>query len=175
MKLGDLLTISARRAPSHPAVVFGSQTVTYSALERTANRLANVLVGLGLQHGDIIPLMLQDSIALIQIMAAIFKTGGICVPVSGRLASPEIRFIIKNSDPFSLVCMPELRETVRDAVDGLPNMHFLVSGEAKQGETGLDDLVLYAADQKPKNGLTPNDDAIICYTSGTTGRPKGVV
>ena len=54
-------------------------------------------------------------------------------------------------------------------------MHFLVSGEAKQRETGLDDLVLYAADQKPKNGLTRNDDAVICYTSGTKGRPKGVV
>ena len=141
MKLGDLLIISARRALSHSVVVFGSQKVTYSALERTANRLANVFVGLGLQHGDRIALMLPNSIALIEKMAAIFKTGGFCVPVSGRLASPEIRFIIKNSDPFALVYIPELRETVRDAGDGLPNIHFLVSGVAKQGEKSLEDLV----------------------------------
>lgn len=175
MKLGDFLTISARRAPFHPAVVFGSETVTYSALERTANRLANALEGLGLQHGDRIALMLPNSIALIEIMAAIFKTGGICVPVSVRLAPPEIKFIIENSAPFALVYTPEIRETVRDVVDQLPNMQFLVSGEARQGEKSLEDLVLNTADQKVKNVLTRSDDAVICYTSGTTGRPKGVV
>ena len=154
MKLSDLLTISARRALSHPVLVFGSQTVTYSALERTAYRLANVLVGLGLQHGDRIALMLPNSIALIEKMAAIFKTGGICVPVSVRLAPPEIKFIIENSAPFALVYTPEIREAVRDVVDELPNMQFLVSGEARQGEKSLEDLVLYAADQKPKKGPT---------------------
>jgi len=118
---------------------------------------------------------MSNGIALVEAMAAVLKAGGMILPVSTRLAEPEIRYILEDAEPFALVYTPALRETARQAATALKDTHLMVAGAAAPGEHTLDALIEAAADGPPARAETGYDDAILCYTSGTTGRPKGAV
>jgi len=175
LNLGSMLTACARRHPARDAVVCGDRHVTFAELEARANRLANALRGIGLRTGDRVALHLPNGIAVIEAMAAVLKAGGIVVPISARLARPEIRYMLQDAAPFAIVFAPELREAVRHAAEGLDDIRFLVAGQASAGETGLDGLIAGASDRPPDIAPFAPDDAVIGYTSGTTGRPKGAL
>ncbi len=175
LTLGSMLTACATRFPARDAVICGTRHATFAELESRANRLANALRGRGMRTGDRVALHLPNSIAVIETMAAILKAGGIIVPISTRLALPEIRYMLTDAAPFAIVYTPELRDAVRHAADGVTDLRFLVAGDATAGETGLDDLIAGASDQPPDLAPFFPDDAVIGYTSGTTGRPKGAL
>ncbi len=175
MNLGTLLTERARRHPAREAVVCGEQRLRFGELESRANRLANALIGLGQPPGARIALFLPNCMELVVAMAAVAKSGGVMVPVSPRLAPEEVRYQLEDSAPFAIIYAPELRDIARAAA-GAGGVHMIVAGAAEAGETGLEALAGTGADTPPDAAAVDgNPDAVICYTSGTTGRPKGAV
>ncbi|MEE8334742.1 MAG: AMP-binding protein [Alphaproteobacteria bacterium] len=170
-----MLSLAARRGPDREAIVAGARRVTFAELESRANRLGNALLGLGLAQGDRVALYMPNSIALVEAMAGVLKAGGIILPISTRLAGPEIRFMLEDAEPFALIYTETLREAARHATAGMADVRLMVAGDAETGECALDTLIVAAADTLPKRAETGNDDAVLCYTSGTTGRPKGAI
>jgi len=166
---------AARRGPGREAIVAGARRVSFAELDSRANRLGNALLGLGLRPGDRVALYMPNSIELVEAMAATLKAGGMILPVSTRLAEPEIRFMLEDAAPFALVYAPALRETARAAAGGLGDVRLMVAGPAEAGEQAVEALIAAAADTPPVRAPSDNDDAVLCYTSGTTGRPKGAV
>lgn len=170
-----MLTATARRAPSREAVVCGGQRLTFAELDAKSSQLANALLAMGLGIGDRIAVHMANSVAVVEVMAAVLKTGAIVVPISTRLAAPEIQYMLEDTEPFAIVYSPDARDTVQNCAGALDNVRFLVTGPAEKGEHSLDDLIARASDRTPALPPFFPDDALLSYTSGTTGRPKGAI
>lgn len=174
MSLGAMLTTRARSHPAREVVVCGPHRISFGELEKSANRIANALIGLGQIPGARIALFLPNCMELVEAMAGIAKSGAVMVPVNPRLAPDEVRYQLGDSDPFAIVYAPELRDVAREAAAGLDGVRMIVAGPPQSGETGFGELAEAGAETpppEPAEGL----DAVLCYTSGTTGQPKGAV
>jgi acyl-CoA synthetase (AMP-forming)/AMP-acid ligase II len=174
LNFGGLLTGVAQRYPHREAVICGAERVDFRTLEARANRIANVLIGLGLKPGDRVALHMPNCIAAVAGMAAISKAGGMILPVSTRLAGPEIRYIMEDATPFATLYTPDCRGSIADLAGEAGSLR-IVTGTGGGGEYGLDDLMAAASDRPPPPPHFDPDDALLVYTSGTTGRPKGAV
>lgn len=171
MKLGDMLADCARRYPRREAVVCAGRRMTFAELDGLAHRLANALAGLGQAPGDRVALYLPNGVELVVAMAAVARSGGVIVPVSTRLAEPEVRFILEDCAPSVVMFAPGHRAGLAGAGDAVR----VAVGAPEPGERGYGDL-LARASPAPAPPLPPDlRDLVIGYTSGTTGRPKGAV
>ncbi|MGD0025663.1 MAG: AMP-binding protein, partial [Xanthobacteraceae bacterium] len=106
MKVGTLLTTNAIRYPDKVALICGETRLTFKELEIRANRLAHGLIQRGIRHGDRVAVYLPNSAELVWIVCAVLKTGAIVVPISTRLAEPEIEYIFKHAQPAAVVFAP---------------------------------------------------------------------
>jgi long-chain acyl-CoA synthetase len=173
MKLGTILSAQARRFPDKEAAICGGRRLSYGELDRRSDRLANALGARGLRPGDRVLLSLDNSVAFAEAFCGVVKAGGIVVPVNPRLAPGEVAFIAQDCTPKVLVFDPVRREVLRGAAaaGALP----VASADAQADEADLDGLVAAGAPAPPPRLAGDFDDCLICYTSGTTGRPKGAI
>ena len=156
-------SIHATRTPGKAAVIMAGsgETITYAELEARANQGAHLLRSLGLKRGDGIALMLENTPRFFEIVWAAQRAGLYYTCLSTRLAVPEIAFILADSGSRVLVAsMP--------VPDGLPTYGITVFAP------GARDFVAEreAFAQTPIADQSPGNDML--YSSGTTGRPKGI-
>ena len=176
MKIGDMLRAVALRNPGRTAVVCGEQSTTFAALEETANRIANGLIGRGLAIGDRVVMYLPNSIGLVEGFAGIAKAGGVTVPVNTRLTAAELAFVAGDCRPFALLHAPRHADIVREALIAAPDtLAITVGGNALPGGITLAELKAAGAWTPPPSLPVKPDDLQIGYTSGATGPPKGAV
>jgi fatty-acyl-CoA synthase len=155
----------ARRARINPNGValrqFGGRAeraVTYRELAADVDRLAGGLAARGVGHGDRVAYLGRNDIGTFELLFATTRLGAIFVPMNTRLSAPEIRYQVDDVSPALLVYGPECAELA----DGIANAVPLGQALALHGKPVGADVALA-------------DDAVILFTSGTTGRPKGAV
>ncbi len=157
--IGSWTARRARMSPDRVAVVHGDESVTYRDLHERATRFAHVLTGLGVAAGDRVAYLGPNEP---EFLVALFGTGlvgGIFVPLNTRLAPPELAYILADSGTSVLVHAP-----THTAPFDVP--HIL---DRPRFERLLAEAPVTAIDEAVDGG----DVAMIMYTSGTTGRPKG--
>jgi fatty-acyl-CoA synthase/feruloyl-CoA synthase len=159
--LGEALARSARRHPDREAVVTPALRWSYAELDARVDAAARHLAGLGLAKGDRLALLCGNDPGFIVTLYAALRLGAIFVPVNPRSAPPEVEFILGDCGARVFAFSPALAETARH-----------VRGEATFVET---DELLAAEGDGVAAEVDESDDAEILYTSGTTGRPKGVL
>jgi long-chain acyl-CoA synthetase len=175
MKLGAFIAAHAATWPDRVAVRCGDEAITFRGLDEASDRLADALERLGLVHGDRIALFVPSSIPFVVGFAAAAKAGFVCVPVSNRLAADEVSVILEDSRPRLILLDPDTRATFLAAASSAPGIIRVACGGAVDGERALDSLIASGA-PGPRAPLPVDvDDCMICYTSGTTGRPKGAI
>lgn len=175
MKAGALLASNARRNPARPAVICGDRRVSFCELDALTNRIADSLVRRGIKVGDRVAICLPNGIELIAIMGGVLKAGAVLVPVSGRLSGEEIQLIFRDAEPSAIFFDSGMREAALREAAALRRPLLVALDGAASGEQDYDEFL---AEGSPEAAIAlpvdPND-ALIAYTSGTTGRPKGVV
>ncbi|MDP6873527.1 MAG: class I adenylate-forming enzyme family protein [Alphaproteobacteria bacterium] len=173
MKIASLLSQHAGRTPNKAAVIYGDDILTFGELDRQSNRMANALLAKGLRQGDRVILYVGNSLELVVAIAALWKAGALPIPITTWTVGRELAFLVSDSKPFAVLYGPEQTVEVQNAELPGDVMHIMTV----PSKHGLDlEALIAAGDAAPPPPLPPQpDDAMIGYTSGTTGRPKGSI
>jgi fatty-acyl-CoA synthase len=175
--IAGTLRSTANRVPEAEALQFGDRTLTYRQLDQEVDRYAGALRDLGVTKGDRVCLMSVNTDLFVYAFYAVQRLGAILVPVNPASAPPEIDHLVADSGAKLLLVAAPLVDRVRRGADApLPDCLEAVRslGEAE----GFTDLVAAAAVAIPVEvapDVAESDDALILYTSGTTGKPKGAL
>lgn len=161
------------------AIVDGERSITYTQLNERVNRLTNVLLEQGVKKGDKVGILMFNCIEFIEAVFGISKAGAVSVLMNYRSVGPELEYLINNSDASALILGEEFVEVIKSV---LPNCSLLreegciVVGEQCSGQMQRYDVLLQGvSSREPEISIKETDPFVICYTSGTTGRPKGAV
>ena len=169
MNLAHLGEDNVRTFGEYPALVFEGRELTNVDQQRAANRLANALRRLGVAAGDRVVVMLPNCPEVLQAYAAILKLGAVIVPIVFLLSPEEVGRILEHAGARLLITSPELTGKLQ----GWPGPVILVGGESP-GAQPWAELVAREPDTVALVERADDDVAVILYTAGTTGQPKGV-
>lgn len=175
LSVASILAESALRYPDARAVVLGDTAVTYAELWESARRYAAVLRERGIGPGDPVALLLPNVPDFPRAYYAVLALGGVVVPVHALLTAEDIAFLLTDSGAKLLVCAGPLLGT---GAKGAELAGVEVLAVLDEGDTTVERLDRMASGAGPVDTFVarePGDDAVILYTSGTTGRPKGAV
>jgi len=170
----------AKTRPDHPAVVMAGsgETLTYRDLDARSNRLANLLRAQGLERGDHVALFMENQIRYMEVVWAALRSGIYVTAINSFLSTPEVEYIIENCDA-RLVVSSRAKGDVAAAIDPSATPHVErwlmtdggVSADSGPGWESYEDAV---AAQPSTAVADESPGAVMLYSSGTTGRPKGV-
>ncbi|MEV7805454.1 long-chain fatty acid--CoA ligase [Microbispora sp. NPDC088329] len=174
--LGGWPARRAQMSPDRTAFVFADRSFSYAEVHERTTRLASRLRDAGVRAGDRVAYLGPNHVAFAETMFATHVLGGIFVPLNFRLAAPEIAYMLEDSGASVLVYAPECADRCAAAVRGLPGLRTVVALESPlEGERHYETW-LSQGDPAPIDTRVALDDiALILYTSGTTGRPKGAM
>jgi len=177
--LAQILNLSCLKYPRRVAIVFGQKKITYSALEELTNHIAAGLVNLGIKKQDKVALFLDNCPEFIISYFSLLKAQAVVVPINYMFKIEEAKYILEDSQACCLITpcsYIDMAEELCLRVDTLK--HIITTSRGKDGILDfaqiknrdakiLDRVLNYTSDI--------NDPAVILYTSGTTGHPKGAV
>ena len=160
----------------------GLERFTYEQMTERVARLANALEKLGVKRGDRVATFAWNNARHLELYFAIPCMGAVLHPLNLRLPGDQLSYIISHADDKVIFVDPSLLPAVEKLAPLLKNVkHFVVMGDRVPDESPLkpihayEDLLASASPEYPWPNLDENDAAAMCYTSGTTGNPKGVV
>jgi acyl-CoA synthetase (AMP-forming)/AMP-acid ligase II len=179
--LADLFERVADAVPDREVIVSPARRLTFAELDERANRLANVLLDLGVEAGEHIGLQLLNGSEYIEGMLAAFKISAVPVNVNFRYVEGELRHLYDDADLVAVIHHQQFSprvaavfpkaETVRNLIVVRENSGADIAADSIDYETALAE----ARATRPDGSERTGDDRYIAYTGGTTGLPKGVV
>ncbi|MFB7335731.1 SDR family NAD(P)-dependent oxidoreductase [Streptomyces adustus] len=173
----QLLRANADRFGAKTAYRDATRGVTHAELEIRTRRLAGHLATLRLQPGDRAAILHGNSVEFVESYLAITRAAAVGVPLNPRLTEPELAHLLDDSGARVLITEPALLDTVAQLVKDRPHLKIVVTGEgpAPAGTVSFEQLATTEPAEPARDDLGLDDVAWILYTSGTTGRPKGVL
>ena len=163
----------ARQTPDQPAIRFEGTTLTYATLDYCASALADALRRHGVHHGDRVALYLPNIPAFALAYLATLKVGAVAVSINSMFKLDEVRYIVHDSTPRVVF-------TTEDLLPNLPRPecpsieHTVLCEGSEPDETALEHWLELGSPSFRAESMRPDDPAALLYSSGTTGRPKGV-
>ncbi|WP_018763274.1 acyl-CoA synthetase [Arthrobacter sp. 135MFCol5.1] len=189
--VGSWLQRRRHKSGSKAALISGTSTLGYEELAERADRLANALRDRGVAKGDRVAYLGENHPSFVETFFACGLLGAIFVPLNTRLAPPELQFQLQDSGARLLVNAAALEPSASAAVEGTGVTHRLVVAadggtepSDAQPPAGVEHSVTVeryeealqaAAPDHPDVPVGHDDGAMILYTSGTTGKPKGAL
>jgi fatty-acyl-CoA synthase len=171
-----VLAHHAERNSDKPMVVFEGTTITYGEMADRACALAGGLRAEGVGRDDVVGILAYNCSEFIETLFAVNALGAIAMPINWRLAAAEVRFILEHSEAKALVCDAATTAVGAEAADGRDGGPVRVSipSPAPAGWVTLAELRAGSTPVVPEPAAA-DDVHRLMYTSGTTGRPKGVM
>ncbi len=176
MNVGRILGETARRLPDKTALIFREEKISFSQLELMATRLANKLQSVNVKKGDRVAIILPNSSSCAVAYFAVMKLGAVAVPLDFRFKGEELFPIL--TDAQVKVVITSALYTSHDIFPKVKSIEAIILSGGK----GNDAIIQYEEvidDEALSNevvvDIKEEEDALYLYTSGTTGKPKGVV
>ena len=170
---------TARVAPDAPALGMESELpLTFAQVAERSRSYANALLELGVRPGDRVAILMYNSNEYWLAYFAITRVGAIAVRLNFRLGPVELQYALEDSGSTVLLAEPDLLDRLSAVRADVPVRHFVAFDRARPGPswTLSWDVLEAGSDAEPPTPLPgPDDGAMIMYTSGTTGRPKGAL
>ena len=151
--------------------------MTWREFDDKANRFANFLLSRGYTRGDKVAILLMNCLEWLPIYFGVLKAGCMAVPLNFRYTADEIKYCLGLSDAQALVFGPEFTGRVEQIADRIPlvRTRLYVGEDCPTFAESYPNLVKYASAESPAVRMTPEDEAAIYFSSGTTGFPKAIV
>ncbi|MYW97374.1 long-chain fatty acid--CoA ligase [Amycolatopsis rubida] len=175
MEVPDLLAHAVARRPRKTCVRVASRALSFAEVSDRADRFAEFLRSRGIGPGDRVAVLAYNEIEYLEVRVGTLRAGAVHVPLNFRLSAPELGRIVEDCDPALLVVGPRLYPAARAAADR--PMVFLAAAdpEIPAGVLRYEDAIAAAAPAAAPAEFPADRLAMISYTSGTTGQPKGAM
>ena len=176
MVITEFLELSAMLVPERTAIAFEGKRFSYAQLKERVNRLADSLSKLGLKRGERAAILEVNCNEYVEACFATAKLGGIFVPLNFRIREDELTYLVNKAEPKVLFVGSRYADMVNSAETQLPSVeHFIIIGGKYKGMLSYDELIASGSpEEKTFAELADEDTAILMFTAGTTGFPKGV-
>lgn len=173
--LPDIVRHGARVNADKAALVEGSRRLTFRELDAATNRVANALAREGVKPGSVIAFVGKNSIPFFEILFGASKAGCTVLPLNWRLAAAELAPIVDDADPALMFVEKDFMPLMDKAFEATARRCKVVTFESAMTEAGgLSTWCGDAPASDPGVPIEPRSIALLMYTSGTTGRAKGV-
>ena len=171
------LALTSLSVGEHVSIIFEGKGFTNVQMDRAARKLGNALKNLGVKRGDRVILQMPNSPEVFQGFHGIWKIGAIAVPINYQVGAEETAYIYQDSGSNTVITTPEFMDKVREAQaksTGVKNI-IVVSEKTIEGTLSFARLLNESSDQLEIFPTNDDEVAALVYTSGTTGKPKGVM
>ncbi|MEM7348276.1 MAG: amino acid adenylation domain-containing protein, partial [Chloroflexota bacterium] len=169
----ELFEEQVERTPDAIAAIYEDQQITYQELSNRTNALARILIERGVEQDVVVPIMANRSIDFLTAMVAIFKAGGIYLPLDPLQPPERVRQMLVQSRTPMVFVADQFKDALAQAIEGLP---------AEQPVDSMSLEAMIAASHAPTANtdqvtgrIGPDDMAYVIFTSGSTGLPKGAM
>ena len=176
MIITEFLDLSAMLVPERTAIAFEGKRYSYAQLKQRTNRLADSLNRLGLKKGDRAAILEVNCNEYVEACFGVVRAGGIFVPLNFRIREDELVYLVNKAEPKILFVGSRYADMVDGVRAKLPSVeHFIIIGGEHEGMAGYDGLIdSGSAEDRTFAELRDEDIAVLIFTAGTTGFPKGV-
>jgi long-chain acyl-CoA synthetase len=165
----EVMRATARRYPSRTAISYNGKSISFSEFDADSNRLANALHERGVRHGDRVGLFMPNCPEYELSFYALSKLGAVACPLSPSYRSLELTYQLRDAGASALITHSKLWSVVEGLREELPTIHIFVVDDRR------DDLLREHTADAPDVRVDLDDLAVLPYSSGTTGMPKGVM
>lgn len=180
LTVDQCIRFHARNIPNKIAIGDRQSQWTYAQLDARIDRVAGVLLNLGLKKGDRLAVLLRNRVEWAEILLACARSGVICVPINNRFMDAEVGYVLEHSGASAIITEAALApriESLRSQLSSIPSDRYLMVGEQVLPQyVGYEDIISRNQSQVSDLPAVTEDDCwYLGYTSGTTGRPKAVI
>jgi len=179
MIVRDYLEKQAKERPTKPAILFKEEKITFSDLNTLSNRLANRLLKIGVKKGDRVVLLFQNCPEFCVAYFAILKIGAIAVALDVRLSPAEMEPIFQEAEVSAMMTHVRQKVLIDRVLKSVATLRHIVVTRSEVEDIrdwhSYEEIIEKESPERISIPLQEEDESLYLYTSGTTGRPKGVV
>jgi acyl-CoA synthetase (AMP-forming)/AMP-acid ligase II len=165
----------ARYWPNRPAILHRDRTVTFRELDERSSRLGNALLGLGLGKGDRVSIQSRNCAELIEIECALYKAGLTKAALNPRFTPAEASDVVGNCTPLVMIAGEGFQNYSRETPGFDSVRHFVSLAGAPPGYIAYEDLLAQGSPTAPTVDISPDDVAVLHFSSGSTGKIKAAM